>query len=44
MTRTTRYKIGSGLSPYSPCSDRFVPEGYRDPIPLEDRIVAASGV
>lgn len=44
MTRTTRYKIGSGLSPYSPCSDRFVPDGYRNPIPLEDQITSASAV
>lgn len=42
--KTTKYKIGSGLTPYSPCSDRFVPDGYRDGMPLEDQIKAASHV
>lgn len=40
----TKYKIGSGFAPLSPCSDRFVTSGYRDPINLEDQIKLASGI
>ncbi len=41
---STKYKIGSGFAPFSPCQDRFVAEGYRDALALEDMIKAAAGV
>lgn len=40
----TRYKIGSGLVPFSPCVDRFAGEGYRDAMPLADQIAAMAKV
>jgi len=44
MTRQTRYKIASGLAPFSPCAERFVVDGYRDPISLEEQVRLASRV
>lgn len=44
MTRQTKYKIGSGLVPFSPCADRFLGTGYRDPLPLEKQIAAMAAV
>lgn len=42
--KQTRYKIGSGLVPFSPCVDRFVGQGYRDPMPLAKQIAAMAKV
>ncbi|HUT74633.1 MAG TPA: sugar phosphate isomerase/epimerase family protein [Armatimonadota bacterium] len=44
MTRATRYKIGSGFAPFSPCAERFVVGGYRDPMSLEQQIGLATRV
>lgn len=38
--RQTRYKIGSGFTPFSPCAERFVGEGYRDPMTLAEQVEA----
>jgi xylose isomerase len=37
-------KIASGFAPFSPCSDRFNVEGYRDPMTLEEQFAAASRI
>jgi sugar phosphate isomerase/epimerase len=42
--RQTRYRIGSGLVPFSPCAERFVGEGYRDGMPLAEQIAAMARV
>lgn len=42
--RQTKYRIGSGFTPFSPCAERFVGEGYRDPMPLERQIAAMAAV
>ncbi len=34
-------KIGSGLVPFSKVSDRFLPGGYRDGLPIEEQLKAA---
>jgi len=39
-----RYKIGSGFAPFSPCAERFVAGGYREPMTLEEQIKAASKI
>jgi len=44
MKRKTKYKIGSGFAPFSPCTDRFVVKGYRDPMTLEAQVRAAAEV
>ena len=44
MTRNTKYRIGSGLVPFSACADRFMSHGYRDGIPLADQIDAMARV
>jgi xylose isomerase len=38
------YKIASGFAPFSPCTDRFNWNGYRDPMPLEAQMAAASKI
>jgi sugar phosphate isomerase/epimerase len=38
------YKIGSGFAPFSPCSDRFVPEGYHEKMNLDRQIEAAAAI
>jgi xylose isomerase len=42
--RETKYKIGSGLTPYSSCVDRFVPSGYSDALPFERQLEEAAKV
>ena len=44
MTRQTRYRIASGLVPFSPCADRFMAGGYRDAMPLDEQIAAMARV
>ena len=44
MKRQTKYKIGSGFVPFSPCADRFVGGGYRDGLPLDEQIAAMARV
>ncbi len=44
MSRQTRYKIGSGFAPLSPCAERFVVSGYRDPMPLDEQVRTAARV
>ena len=39
-----KYKIASGFAPFSPCSDRFNVQGYRDPMTLEEQFAAASKI
>jgi len=39
-----KYKIGSGFAPFSPCQERFVAEGYRPAVSLEEQIKLASRV
>jgi xylose isomerase len=38
------YKIASGFAPFSPCSDRFNPAGYRDACSLEAQFQQAKEV
>jgi xylose isomerase len=38
------YKIASGFAPFSPCAERFVVTGYREPMTLEEQIAAASRI
>ncbi|TFG61575.1 MAG: hypothetical protein E4H36_10125 [Spirochaetales bacterium] len=40
----TKYKIGSGFAPFSPCSDRFNPAGYKKSMTLAEQVTAARGV
>lgn len=40
----TKYKIGSGFTPFSPCAERFVTNGYRDSMSLEEQIAIMSKV
>lgn len=42
--RRTKYKIGSGFAPLSPCAERFVVTGYRDSVPLEEQVRQATHV
>ena len=42
--RDTRYRIGSGFAPLSPCAERFVTSGYRDPMSYDEQIRAAAGI
>ena len=44
MARNTKYRIGSGFAPLSPCMERFVVNGYRDPMPLDEQIRTASKI
>lgn len=37
-------KIDSGTASFSPCMDRFVPDGYRPDISMEQRIAAAGRI
>ncbi|HNS31675.1 MAG TPA: sugar phosphate isomerase/epimerase family protein [bacterium] len=39
-----KYKIGSGFSPFTPCSERFVAEGYRKSLSLKEQIKLAGQV
>ncbi len=39
-----KYKIGSGFSPFSPCSERFVTDGYRKAVSLSQQIKMAGRV
>lgn len=38
------YRITSGFAPFSPCADRFVPSGYREPMGLEQQLEAAANI
>jgi sugar phosphate isomerase/epimerase len=38
------YRITSGFAPFSPCADRFVPSGYREPMSLEQQMEAAAKI
>ncbi len=38
------YKIASGFAPFSPCSDRFNPAGYRDPCSLVEQFQKAQEI
>jgi len=42
MGKKTKYKIGSGFAPLSPCADRFVVTGYRNSISLDEQIRLAA--
>lgn len=42
--RKTKYRIGSGFTPFSPCAERFVGDGYRGPMSLEEQMAAMAGV
>ena len=44
MCGKVRHKIGSGFSPFSPCAERFVTGGYREPVPLEKQMDLAAGI
>lgn len=44
MSRKTKYKIGSGFAPFSPCVERFVTGGYREAIPLKEQVGLATEV
>lgn len=44
MRRETKYRIGSGFAPFSPCADRFVQSGYRDPMTLREQVKLAAQV
>jgi len=39
-----KYKIASEFAPFSPCAERFVVEGYRDAMSLEEQFEAASKI
>lgn len=39
-----KYKIGSGFAPFSPCRERFVADGYREPQTLPEQIRLAAQV
>ncbi len=39
-----KHKIASNFSPFSPCPERFMSRGYRDPIPLKEQIKLASQI
>lgn len=36
--------IASGLSPFSPCFDRFIPTGYREGMEFTQQVEAAAGI
>ncbi|MBT9132280.1 MAG: Xylose isomerase [Firmicutes bacterium] len=38
------YKIASGFGPFSPCGERFVVNGYREPMNLQGQFEAASKI
>ncbi|MCK9266117.1 sugar phosphate isomerase/epimerase [bacterium] len=38
------YKIGSGFSPFSPCVERFVTDGYREKVSLVEQIQMAGKI